>query len=338
MPPPRSRRTGQSRRAQYGRFISYVVAIGGVVIALLLLLLSVIDPRGFSAIKGGALDATTPISSAGRSVLRSATDFGQSIGDYFEAGRQNGELRDQLRTAEAKLTQAQAAGLENQRLRQLLQLRDSTADQVATGRIVSSSWEGQRRYAVLSVGSSQGVAYNMPVRAPEGLIGRVVDVGRWGARVLLIVDGASTVPGPRRARRHAALAVGTARASCGSRRIEVGVHAVPARRHAGHLRRRRHLPARRAGGRSGAHRGRARSRRPLASPARVDYAIVQPLFQPRPCPSARAAPRPSPAPGPAHEPDRRLPRRRPLSRVEAPLRPCRDDVARDPARACSRWW
>jgi len=90
MPPPRSRRTGQSRRAQYGRFISYVVAVGGVLISLLLLLLSVIDPRGFAAIKGAALDATTPISSAGRSVLRSVTDFGQSIGDYFEAGRQNG--------------------------------------------------------------------------------------------------------------------------------------------------------------------------------------------------------------------------------------------------------
>jgi rod shape-determining protein MreC len=246
---------------------------------LLLLLLSVIDPRGFSAIKGGALDATTPISSAGRSVLRSATDFGQSIGDYFEAGRQNGELRDQLRTAEAKLTQAQAAGLENQRLRQLLQLRDSTADQVATGRIVSSSWEGQRRYAVLSVGSSQGVAYNMPVRAPEGLIGRVVDVGRWGARVLLIVDGASTVPVRGVRDGTPALAVGTGEGELRLQTLEVGV--PPFKR--GDM-----LVTSGVGGIYPPDvpvaevvrvDGEAITARPLASPARADYAIVQPMFQ-----------------------------------------------------------
>src|SRR5690348_3645103 len=107
MPPARRRRTGSSRRAQYGRFFGYVMAVAGVLVAVLLLIVAVIDPRGFSAIKSAALDATTPISDAGRSVLRGITDFGQSIGDYFEAGRQNGELRDQLQEAQAKLIQAE---------------------------------------------------------------------------------------------------------------------------------------------------------------------------------------------------------------------------------------
>src|SRR5690348_1940814 len=112
MAPPRRRSTGQSRRAQYGRFISYLVSLAGVLVAVLLLAIATFDPRGFSSIKSAALDATAPISSAGRAVLRNITDFGQSIGDYFEAGRQNGELRDQLREAEARLIQAQAAQLE----------------------------------------------------------------------------------------------------------------------------------------------------------------------------------------------------------------------------------
>jgi rod shape-determining protein MreC len=265
---------------------------------LLLLLLSVIDPRGFSAIKGAALDATTPISSAGRSVLRSATDFGQSIGDYFEAGRQNGELRDQLRTAEAKLTQAQAASLENERLRQLLQLRDATNDEVATGRIVSSSWEGARRYGVLSVGSAQGVAFNMPVRAPEGLIGRVVDVGNWGARVLLIVDGSSTVP--VRAVRNGipALAVGTGEGELRLQTIEVGVN--PFQR--GDM-----LVTSGVGGIYPPDipvaeivriEGEVAVARPLASPARADYAIVQPLFQPAAVPQREGGTAPEAAAGP----------------------------------------
>jgi rod shape-determining protein MreC len=298
MAPPRHRRTGQSRRAQYGRFFGYVAAVVGVIISLLLLLLAVLDPRGFSAVKSTALDATTPISSAGRAVLRGITDFGQSIGDYFEAGRQNGELRDQLHAAEAKLTQAQAASLENQRLRQLLQLRDATADEVATGRIVSSSWDSARRYAILSVGSSEGVAYNMPVRAPEGLIGRVVEVGNWGARVLLIVDGASTVPVRSVRDGTPALAVGTGEGELRLQTIEVGVSPFKP----GDM-----LVTSGVGGIYPpdipvAQVVRIESEvayaRPLASPARIDYAIVQPLFQPAALPQSQGGTAPPAGAGP----------------------------------------
>jgi rod shape-determining protein MreC len=280
MAPPRHRRTGQSRRAQYGRFFGYVFAVGGVIVSLLLLLLSYLDPRGFQAIKSAALDATTPISEGGRAVMRGITDFGQSVGDYIDAGRQNGELRDQVHDLEAKLTQAQAAELENQRLRQLLQLRDATADEVAVGRIVSSSWDSARRYAVLSVGSNQGVAYNMPVRAPEGLIGRVTEVGHWGARVLMIVDPASTVPVRGVRDGTPALAVGTGQGELRLQTIEVGVN--PFR--PGDM-----LVTSGVGGIYPPNipvaevvriEGELAIARPLAAPARVDYAIVQPLFQP----------------------------------------------------------
>ncbi|HEY0115790.1 MAG TPA: rod shape-determining protein MreC [Allosphingosinicella sp.] len=287
MAPPRNRRTGQSRRAQYGRFFGYVTAVGGVLIALLLLLVAVIDPRGFSAIKGAALDATAPISSAGRTVMRGITDFGQSIGDYFRAGSQNGELRDQLREAEAKLTQAQAAQLENQRLRQLLQLRDATGDEVATGRIVSSSWDSSRRYAILSVGSDNGVAAGMPVRAPEGLIGRVLETGRWGSRVLMIVDGLSTVPVRLVRDGTPALAVGNGNGEIELRTLEVGVN--PFKR--GDM-----LVTSGVGGIYPPDipvaevvrvEGETTIARPLASPARSDYAIVQPLYQPLAVPQSQ---------------------------------------------------
>lgn len=280
MPPPRNRRTGQSRRAQYGRFFGYVLAVGGIVVALLLLVLSYIDPRGFSAIKGAALDATAPVSAAGRAVLREVTDFGQSIGDYFEAGRQNGELRDQLREAEAKLAEAQAAQFDNGRLRGLLQLREATSDEVATGRIVSSSWDSARRFAILSVGSDAGVAYNMPVRGAEGLIGRVMEAGRWGARVMLIVDGASTVPVRSVRDGTPAFAVGTGEGELRLNTVELGVS--PFR--AGDL-----LVTSGVGGIFPPNipvaevvriDGETAFARPLASPARIDYAIVQPLYQP----------------------------------------------------------
>ena len=60
--------------------------------------------------------------------------------------------------------------------------------------MVGSSFESPRRFAVISVGSSDGVAVGMPVRAPEGLIGRVVEAGMLASRVLLVTDRANIVP------------------------------------------------------------------------------------------------------------------------------------------------
>jgi rod shape-determining protein MreC len=280
MAPPRNRRPGSSRRAQYGLFFGYVVAVGGVLLALLLLLVSIIDPRGFAAIKGAALDVTTPVSTAGRSVLRGITDFGTGIGDYFRAGSQNAELRERLRSAEAQAVQAEAQRLDNQRLRHMLQLREVATDEIAIGRIVSSSFDSPRRFAVLSVGASSGVRIGQPVRAPEGLIGRVLLAGSHSAQVLLIVDPGSTVPVRLVRDGTPAMAVGRGDGTLELRTLEVGVN--PFRR--GDM-----LATSGVGGiyppgipvaQVIGTQGEMTIARPLAAPARVDYALVQPIYEP----------------------------------------------------------
>ena len=52
----------------------------------------------------------------------------------------------------------------------------------------------ERRFAVISAGSGDGVAIGMPVRAADGLLGRVIDTGATAARVLLVSDRANIVP------------------------------------------------------------------------------------------------------------------------------------------------
>lgn len=194
MAPPPSRRPGFSRRAHYGLFLGYVVAVGGVLFALLCLIVAIVDPTGFGAIKGAALDATAPVSSGGRSIVRAFAGAGATIGNYFEAASQNAELKRRLKASEQKLIEADATELENRRLKQLLQLSKGNSDDVAVGRIVGSSFDSSRRLATLGLGTSNGVRVGQPVRAPEGLIGRVLETGRFASRVLLVTDGANTVP------------------------------------------------------------------------------------------------------------------------------------------------
>jgi rod shape-determining protein MreC len=112
----------------------------------------------------------------------------------MRAGTQNEALKKELAASRRRLIEASATETENRRLRALLKLTQDVQDEVAVTRIVGSSFDSSRRLATLSAGASSGVRPGQPVRAAEGLIGRVIESGRWASRVLLVSDGASNVP------------------------------------------------------------------------------------------------------------------------------------------------
>ncbi len=187
-------RPGWSRRAQYGLFFSFIAAIGGLAIGLILLAFSIAAPSHFKDLKGFALDTTTPVTAVFDQVRATANGLASGAGDYWDAAHQNARLRRQRDQVREQLLTARAILEENRQLKAALQLREKMPDTVASGRLVGSSFESPRRFAILSVGSGDGVKIGMPVRAAPGLIGRTIDVGSTASRVLLVSDRASTVP------------------------------------------------------------------------------------------------------------------------------------------------
>ena len=93
-----------------------------------------------------------------------------------------------------RMVEAKAIHQENLQLKAALQLRERSPRTIAAGRVVGSSLSSPRRYAVLSAGTGDGVRVGMPVRSPEGLVGRVIDAGRLASRVLLVSDRSNIVP------------------------------------------------------------------------------------------------------------------------------------------------
>jgi rod shape-determining protein MreC len=310
MAPPKDRRPGFSRRAQFGLFFGYVIAVGGAVIAALLLIVSIVDPRGFSALRGVALDVTAPVAGAGRSVVGFFAGLGGTVSDYFRAGSQNGELREELETARRELIRRQALEHENRRLLAMLGLARATGDEVTVARIVGSSYDSPRRLATLSAGGAAGVLPGQPVRSADGLIGRVLETGRWASRVMLVTDGASNVPVRLVRDGTPALAVGRGDGTIELRTLEVGQN--PFRRGdvlvtsgVGGL-----FPPNIPVALVTASQGDTAIARPIADPARMDYAIVQRVFQPAaagplelapPQPPARPVDAPAPTPHPGQQ-------------------------------------
>lgn len=191
MAPPRP---GWSRRAQYGLFFSFLAVIAGLVIGVFLLGLSLVAPRSFQSVRGAALDVTAPISSALNEVASTAGGLVSGAGNYWDAAHQNAKLKAERTKMLQRMIEAKAISQENGQLKAALQLRERSRAAVAAGRIVGSSLSSPRRFAVLSVGTGDGVQVGMPVRSPDGLIGRVIDAGRLASRVLLISDRSNIVP------------------------------------------------------------------------------------------------------------------------------------------------
>jgi len=187
-------RPGWSRRAQYGLFFSFLAVIAGIIVGLVLLVLSLVAPATFNGVRGAALDVTAPVASALHEVTATATGLVSGAGDYWDAASQNGELKRERRAMLRRMIEAKAILQENRQLKATLQLRDQAHDAIAAGRIVGSSFNSPRRYAILSVGSSDGVQVGMPVRSADGLVGRIIDAGSVASRVLLVSDRANIVP------------------------------------------------------------------------------------------------------------------------------------------------
>lgn len=279
MAPPSKRRPGFSRKAQYGLFASYVVAVTGALVGLLLVITAWVDPRGHTAVRAVIADVTSPISSILRAAVRGTGSAGTAVADYFDAASKNAAMRKELDAARRALIRGRTAEYENRRLKQLLGI---SAEQpvVATGRLVSSSSSSTRRFAILDAGRTSGVTHGQPVRGPDGLIGTVVETGFTTARVLLITDAGNVVPVIRVNDGLPAIASGTGDGALDIRALTTGVNQfkpgdVFVTSGTGGV-----YPPRIPVAVVAKVNGDATLARVLADPAKSDYAVVLPVYQP----------------------------------------------------------
>lgn len=297
----KDRRPGFSRRAQYGLFFTYILAVAGAVVGAVLLVLSRWDPPAFAALRSTVAEATAPVSTALAVAADGVAAVPETVATYFRVHGENAQLRAELARTRALVTRARAVSYENLRLRRIVQLRDGDASVVVVARIVSSSPESARRFGLLNAGLWQGVRRGQPVRGPNGLVGRVVEVGPNTARVLLLTDAESVIPVRRVRDGRAALAGGRGDALLEVRGVEAGdpqfrtgdlfvtsgtgglyTPGVPVAVIA--------QPTREGG-----------LARPVASPSALDFAVVTHAFLPPPPPPGSQLPS-SPAPAPAAPP------------------------------------
>lgn len=141
------------------------------------------------------LFVVSPFIKVTAATIHGVTSIWQDYVDLRTLREENKRLQFEASTLKRRLDQLQEQALETQRLQRLLAMRDSSQAEFLTARVVGKDATNWFKTILLDCGSMEGVRRNQPVLAPNGLVGRVVEVTPTSARVQLFTDPVSAVGG-----------------------------------------------------------------------------------------------------------------------------------------------
>lgn len=166
-----------------------------IVVSVALLLAGKADVALLSVVGTRLSDAITPVLRVLVEPIDASRRAAARVGELFALDQENARLRDQNRRLLEWQDAARQLALENAALRQLLNLEAGVAPPTAVAARVVADAGGPFVHTVLvNAGADQGVVKGMAAVNERGLVGRVIEVGRLSARVLLLTDLNSRVP------------------------------------------------------------------------------------------------------------------------------------------------
>ncbi|WP_207462606.1 rod shape-determining protein MreC [Azospirillum sp. SYSU D00513] len=168
---------------------------------LLLLLASValmmagkIDALWVDSFRARVTDAFVPILDAISRPAATAAHLVESVVQVENAFEEN----QRLKAENARLLQWKQAALrleaENISLRGLLHATPEPPVSFITARVIAAPGSSFLRALVVTAGRRDGVRKGQAAIADAGLIGRVVEVGEWSSRILLLTDINARIP------------------------------------------------------------------------------------------------------------------------------------------------
>lgn len=109
--------------------------------------------------------------------------------DLRRVRAENAGLRQVLQSLEVRLQEEHAQAQRTDNLRQLLELRERSGLDTAAAEIIAGAASPEFRTVTIDKGTSDGLAANMAVISPAGVVGRIILPTQSAAKVQLLIDG-----------------------------------------------------------------------------------------------------------------------------------------------------
>ena len=195
---------------------SFPIFVSSLILLLAVMSYQISDPiTGRSVLVSVGYRLFSPVQSSLGGVYAGAV---KTVSTYFfltSANQENQRLLRENTDLKVKLRLAEETRKENNRLRQLLELREKLPYQMiaaeVTGRDAKAS---QSRTLMVNRGARHGISNMMPVITPEGIVGITIYVDVISSKVLMITDASANIGAMLDRGRVAGILSGDGRNSC----------------------------------------------------------------------------------------------------------------------------
>lgn len=162
--------------------------------SIALMMIGKLDAFFVDNLRARVTDAFAPILDAFSRPAATAARFIEGVVDLQNVYEEN----QRLRAENARLLQWRQAALrleaENGSLRTLLKFKPDPGTSYIAARVIAAPGGSFVRTLVVTAGVRDGVKKGQAAIAGAGMVGRVVEVGDWSSRVLLITDLNARIP------------------------------------------------------------------------------------------------------------------------------------------------
>ncbi len=162
--------------------------------SIALMMVGKVDPAFVDNVRSRVTDAFVPILDALSRPAATAARIIEAGVDALNVYEEN----QTLKAENARLMQWRQAALrlesENGSLRTLLHYKPDPTASFITARVIATPGATFFRTVLVTAGRRDGVRKGQAALAGSGMIGRVIEVGEWSSRVLLITDINARVP------------------------------------------------------------------------------------------------------------------------------------------------
>jgi len=145
---------------------------------------------------------------------RAVVLFHASYWERLRLERENAALKQNMLRAEEAIA-------ESARVKALLGLKESTPAATVAAKVIGKEFQALRPYLIFNKGSAAGVRPNDPVVTSGGLAGKILEVGRFSSKAMLIQDPDLAVPAMNMRTREQGLVSGTLDGRCKMRFLDL---------------------------------------------------------------------------------------------------------------------
>ncbi|MFC1570933.1 rod shape-determining protein MreC [Candidatus Margulisiibacteriota bacterium] len=211
---------------RYRRRKSYALAI---IIILLAVFVSFSALKDLFGLRSLVISAFYPLQFATTSVWQGITGIPASINGLRRLSQENSELKVELKDIKPKLLVLAGLEKENNRLRRVLGFKQYNwyGRRLLAARVVGKAPSPWFSILTINKGSRAGVQIDLPVVDKDGLVGRVVEVTAFSAKVLLILDAESSVAAVNAVSRDFGVAAGSTSNKLSLKYVSAGAQIEP---------------------------------------------------------------------------------------------------------------